>query len=107
MFHLPPSGICLPDQRECRPHTPVRRELHDGQMTTSYGVGLRDQLPNKNNYGTPLPPLGAVRRLRGRRCDRGSFQGEIPCDCNRIGPARGIPGDDDREVVPLELGWLR
>jgi hypothetical protein len=54
------------------------------------------------NYGTPLPPLGAVRRLRGRRCDRGRLQGEIPCDCNRIGPAHSVPGDDDREVLPIE-----
>jgi hypothetical protein len=27
---------------------------------------------------------------------------EIPCDCNRIGPAHGIPGDDEREVVPID-----
>jgi hypothetical protein len=48
------------------------------------------------------PPLSAPFAAYEFACDRGRLQGEIPCDCNRIGPAHSVPGDDDREVLPIE-----
>jgi FtsP/CotA-like multicopper oxidase with cupredoxin domain len=44
-----------------------------------------------NDYGTPLPPLHAVCRRRGRRCDGARLLGEILCDCKRIGSCERDP----------------
>jgi hypothetical protein len=49
-----------------------------------------------------LVKRGALFRRRGRGRDEGWLEGGILCDCKRIGPAHGIPGRDEREVVAID-----
>ena len=54
------------------------------------------------SYGTTLPPLVAVRRRRGRSCDRGRSQGEILCECKRIGREQLVGGRGVLETCSID-----
>jgi hypothetical protein len=56
-------------------------------VSQSLSIDRRMTITRRGIYGTILPPLlGAVRRQRGRSCDRGRPSGGILFECKGTGP---------------------
>jgi hypothetical protein len=58
------------------------------------------------NYGTTLPPLGAVHRQRGRRCDRGRRLGGILFESKGMAPEEVFGGREPLRVVETYRNFL-